>query len=59
MEEIRDQKLMVIFDGITRVDEVFCIIFRVSKEINIFERVVEMGKYKHTFNHEELITAVI
>ena len=60
MGEIRGQKIMVIFDGTTRVDEIFGIIFRwVSKEMNIFERVVEMGKYKHTFNHEELITAVI
>ena len=51
---------MVIFDGTTRVDEVFVIIFPwVTKEMIIYERCVDMGKYKHTFYHEELITAVI
>jgi hypothetical protein len=51
---------MVIFDGTMRVDEVFVIIFRwVTKEMIIYERCVEMCKYKHTFYHEELITAVI
>jgi hAT family C-terminal dimerisation region len=60
MDEIKQQRVMVIFDGTTRVDEVFAIIFRwVIKEMIIYERCVEMGKYKHTFNHEELITAVI
>ena len=41
---------MVIFDGTTRVDEVFVIIFPwVTKEMIIYERCVDMGKYKHTF----------
>ena len=60
MAEIKQQRVMVIFDGTTRVDEVFVIIFPwVTKEMIIYERCVDMGKYKHTFYHEELITAVI
>lgn len=60
LDEIKGQRVMVIFDGTSRVDEVFATRFRwVTKEMNIYERVVEIGKYKHTFNHEELITAVV
>ena len=58
--EINGQKLMVIFDGTTRVDEVFAIIFRwVTDRMVIMERLVEMGKYQHSFNHEDLVTAVV
>ena len=60
LNDIRDQNLMVIFDGTTRVDEVFAIVFRyVTVGMQIEERLVEMGKYQHSFNHEELITAVV
>ena len=34
LEEIRDQKLMVIFDGTTRVDEVFRYHFPMGIEID-------------------------
>lgn len=60
LTEIKEEKMMVIFDGTTRVDEVFAVVFRwVTVGMKIVERLVEMGKYHHSLNHEELITAVV
>lgn len=58
-EEICKSFITVIFDGTTRVCEVFSIIFRyVTNDFDITERLVELGKYQHGFNHEELVSAV-
>lgn len=58
-EEICKSFITVIFDGTTRVCEVFSIIFRyVTNDFDITESLVELGKYQHGFNHEELVSAV-
>ena len=60
LTEIKEEKMMVIFDGTTRVDEVFGVVFRwITVGIKFVERLLEMSKYQHSFNHEELITAVV
>lgn len=60
MKECKNNEIVVIFDGTTKVDEVFAIIFRwVTLDLKIVERLVEMGKYQHGFNHEELAGAVL
>jgi len=60
ISECKGNDIVVIFDGTTRVDEVFCIIFRwVTDKLEIKERLVEMGKYQHGFNSEELSSAII
>ena len=58
-QEVSRHLITVIFDGTTRVGEVFSIVFRfVTNEFVISERLVELGNYQHGFNHEELVSAV-
>jgi hypothetical protein len=52
--------ITVIFDGSTQVSEVISIIFRyVTNKLVITERLVELGCYKHGFNQQELVSAVL
>jgi hypothetical protein len=52
--------ICVIFDGTTRVDEVFAIVFRwVTQDMIIVQRVVEIGKYAHSFNHNEIVASIM
>jgi hypothetical protein len=58
-EEIAPHLITIIFDGSTRVSEVFSIIFRYcTNDFKITERLVELGNYAHGFNHRELVSAV-
>ena len=57
--EVTPYLITVIFDGSTRVSEVFSIIFRYcTNDFKITERLVELGNYAHGFNHQELVSAV-
>jgi hypothetical protein len=60
-KECKGQLLLVIFDGTTKVDEVFTIVFRwVDRDtLTIHQRCVHVGKYQKSFNHEELVFAVM
>ena len=60
MIEIKGNYLVVIFDGTTKVDECFAIVFRwVTENLNIHQRLIHLGRYKSSFKHEELVSAVI
>jgi hypothetical protein len=51
---------MVIFDGTSKSGEIFSIIFRwCDANLEIKERLLEMGMYQHGFNHQELISVIM
>lgn len=51
---------MVIFDGTTKIGEVFAIVFRwVTCDLIIVQRLVDIGKYTYSFRAEELVAAVV
>ena len=60
IEESKGNSLMVIFDGTTKVGEVFAIVFRwVTSNLEIIKRLVDVGKYTYSFRTEELVAAVV
>jgi hypothetical protein len=52
--------ILVIYDGTTRVDDVFCVVLRfVLTNFNIIHKLVALDRYLKNGNHEELVNAVI
>ena len=61
MKELEGRDYLVIFDGTTKVGEVFCIVFRWvnPKTLEIEQRLVHLGKYAKSFDHNELCAATM